>query len=125
MSKWALSPYLEQWLVPQFPDCNIFSVQTATYIAAGVAQVSQQTLLKAYTCGSLHARDWGSTQWNEVWKDEEAGLRGGAVRLAFHVDTVTKWAEDHKAMVAASRLANAARLNAQRSVTDPSSSFPA
>jgi len=86
--------------------------------------VTQQTLLKAYGSGSLHARDWGSTQWNEVWKDEEAGLRGGAVRLAFHVDTVTKWAQDHKAMVASSRLANAARPNAQRSVTNPSSVSP-
>ena len=86
--------------------------------------MTQQTLLKAYGSGSLHARDWGSTQWNEVWKAEEAGLRGGEVRLAFHVDTVTKWAQHHKAMVVSSRLANVARLNAQRSVINLSSVSP-
>lgn len=120
--KFKITSLTTGWAAAQFRDCNVFYVNSAVAVAAPIAQVSRQTLLEAVRVGSLHAHSF-----NYAWGDDgmmgNYDNRGRAARFAFHVDSISSWAQDHTAARAQSRFENAARLN-QRFAVGSGSCIP-
>jgi len=109
--KLVVRPEDEKQVIERFKKhcVTICHVGSACAKAARYTVCGSRKLINAVRCGSLHAIDYAP----QVGWDNETD-KGGAIRLAFNVNTITAWAIDDAAIVRAHRLENAARLNAFR-----------
>jgi enhancing lycopene biosynthesis protein 2 len=116
--KFRMTPRAESWAAQEFSDCNVFYVDSAVWIAGAICGCSRNRLVEAVRVGSLHARDYSDYFGNDG-RDAyiNYGGRGGAKRLAFHVDSIEAWAREHLAITFAHRLENTSRLNRTRFMT--------
>jgi len=109
--KFAVTSDIECRVIERFgPTHGVTTtfISSARVMAARYTVCDEKKLKRAIRTGSLHAIDYGP-----FFTDNETDS-GGAIRMAFNPTTVAAWAKDDAATIAAHRLENVARLNANK-----------